>query len=65
LSQYYSRNVFFDLAYSKEGDDELSKKNDSEVAFTFKLIKQILQICGNVGLANLKEKIGIITPYKG
>jgi len=43
----------------------MSKKNDAEVNFTFDLIGQIMKICSLVTLSELKDKIGIVTPYKG
>lgn len=39
LSKYYKRVVFFDLLYSAESDNNLSKRNDAESDFTFKLIQ--------------------------
>jgi len=39
LSQYYKRVVFYDLAYSVESDNNMSKKNDAEADFTFDLIR--------------------------
>jgi len=38
-----------------------------EAKFTFILIQSFIALCGyqNDGLSQFKEKIGLITPYKG
>jgi superfamily I DNA and/or RNA helicase len=45
----------------------MSKSNIEEAKFTFNLIRSFLELCGyqNDGLSQFKEKIGLITPYKG
>lgn len=59
--------MFYDLAYSKESQDDLSKSNIEEAKFTFYLIKSFIELCGyqKNGLSEFKNKIGLITPYKG
>ena len=66
LQRHFSRLVFFDLVYSKETpDDSLSKFNKDEAKFTFDLIYSLLPLCNIKSLSVLKNKIGVITPYKG
>jgi len=45
----------------------MSKSNIEEAKFTFNLIRSFIDLCGyqNDGLSQFKEKIGLITPYKG
>ena len=39
--------------------------NDIEAKFTFQLIQTLIKLSGNIGLQNLKRRIGLVTPYKG
>ncbi len=67
LSRHFSRIVFYDLEYTKESTDDKSKSNIEEAKFTFCLIQSFIELCGysDDGLSQFKEKIGLITPYKG
>jgi len=38
LSRHFSRIVFYDLEYTKESTDDMSKANLEEAKFTFSLI---------------------------
>ena len=61
--------MFFDLQYSRESVNEMSKKNMDEVKFInellFVLAKHVSPTSYNSSdLSALKGSIGIISPYK-
>jgi senataxin len=67
LSKHFRQVVFIDLADSNEKVQDLSKINITEAIFTFYLLKTLLDLSGlrNQGLKAFKNRIAIITPYKG
>ena len=64
MSQHFSRIVFYDLAYSKESLDDMSKSNPQEAEFTMLLIESFCYLC-SCNFQTFKNQIAVITPYKG
>jgi superfamily I DNA and/or RNA helicase len=64
LSYHFSRIVFYDLIYSKESLDDMSKSNLHEAQFTMFLIEAFCYLC-SCNFETFKNQIALITPYKG
>jgi len=65
MSEKFKRVVFFDLANSVESDWRIkSKMNQMESEWTFSLLEYILKICQSNGKF-FKNRIAVITPYRG
>ena len=64
MSDIFQRLVFFDLTNSQESVEETSKTNREEALFTVNLIQHIFHHLAQGDASLIKDRIGVITPYK-
>lgn len=64
MSDVFQRMIFFDLTNSQESIEETSKTNREEALFTVNLIQHIFHHFAKGDTSLIKDRIGIITPYK-
>ena len=58
------QTMFFNLKFSAETQSEKSKTNPEEAQFIQNLLLVLSSYCKSGNLAQLRGKIGIISPYK-